>query len=176
MAFVVEDGTGLSTATSYVSEDQADAYFEDRANEDWDTTTGDKEGALVRATQALDAIYRSAYPGTRALGREQALEWPRIDAVDAAGWTVDDQEIPIEVIEATCELALREVLAPGSVLPDLERGGAIKAIKAGSVAIEYADAAGGTTTLQLIDGILGPLIGGSAQSGGGFSFGIVARG
>jgi hypothetical protein len=174
MPFIVETGAGLTDSTSYVSEDDADSYFEDRATSAWTDSTEDKEAALIRATQALDAIYRKRYPGTRTLGRAQALEWPRQDAVDAEGLEVGDDEIPIEIIEATCELAVRELVSPGSVLPDLERGGSIRRIQAGSVAIEYGDNAQTVTTLQLIDGILSPLIGGSARSGA--LTGVAARG
>ena len=107
-------------------------------------------------------------------GREQSLQWPRTNATDAEGLTIPDDEIPIEIIEATCELALRELAAPNSILPDLERGGGVRMLRAGSVAIEYNNQASATTTLQLIDGILSPIIGGSARSNQ--TTGTVARG
>jgi hypothetical protein len=57
MGIVVEDGTGIADANSYASEDDADNYFEDRANDTWATSTADKEAALIRASASLDAIY-----------------------------------------------------------------------------------------------------------------------
>jgi Putative DnaT-like ssDNA binding protein len=171
MAFVVEDGTGVTGATSYCSEDDFDTYTEDRG---YAVVVGDTEQALVRATQCLDGIYRLQFSGTKTHGRSQSLEWPRTDATDAEGLTLATNEIPIEIIEATCELALRELAAPNSILPDLERGGGIQSLRAGSVAITYTNAAATTTTLQLINGILSSLIGGSARTG--TAFGQTMRG
>ena len=172
MTVLVEDGTGVVGANSYASEDDFDQYCEDR---NYTVTVGDTEAALIRGTGILDGIYRKSYPGTRAWGRDQPLQWPRMNATDAEGEEIAIDEIPQEIIDATCEIALRELASPNSVLPDLERGGAIKSIKAGSVALEYGDTASAVTTLQIVDGILSSLLGGSAR-GGGASSGFAARG
>lgn len=172
MTLLVEDGSGVVGANSYATEDDFDTYTEDHG---YTVTVGDTEAALVRATTILDGIYRKSYPGTRTNGRTQYLQWPRTLATDAEGEEIADDEIPQEIIDATCEIALRELASPNSVLPDLERGGSIRSVKAGSVAIQYGDAAPNVTTLQIIDGILGPLIGGSARADGPSS-GFVARG
>jgi hypothetical protein len=156
MPFVVEDGSGLPDATSYASTDFFDNYTDDRG---YAVGTGDTEQALIRATQVLDATYARRFTGTRTNGREQALEWPRSGATDIAGNAIPDDEIPIEILEATAELALREVTVPGSTMPDLARGGSIRSLRAGSVAIEYGANASSTTIFSLINGILAPLIG-----------------
>jgi hypothetical protein len=54
-------------------------------------------------------------------------------------------------------------------MPDLDRGGTIKSVKAGSVSVEYAANAQANTTFQLIDGILAPLIGEITSPGGAFT-------
>lgn len=159
---VVEDGTGVADANSYVSEDTADEYFDDRADTDWSSSSNDAEAALIRASQALDMIYRLRYPGTRANGRDQGLEWPRDNATDINGYTIASDEIPIEVIEATCELAKRERITPGSAMPDLER--AIRSVRAGSVAVEFSSNARASTTYQIVDGIMSNLVGGGGSS------------
>lgn len=166
MSFVLEDGTGLPNATSYASEDDFDTYTEDRG---YVVSVGDVEQALVRATQVLDSTYRKQFPGSRTNGRLQALEWPRTGAIDFDQQAIADDEVPIEIIEATCELALRELASPGSTMPDLDRGGTVKSIKAGSVSVEYGANAQPTTTFQLIDGILAPLIGEITDPGGAFT-------
>lgn len=160
--FIVEDGTGVVGATSYCSEDDFDNYTEDR---NYTVTVGDTETALVRATQVLDAIYRRRYPGTRTFGRGQSLEWPRTDATDVNDVALDIDEIPEEIIAATCELALRELASPGSTMPDLERGGDIRRLAAGSVSIEYGASASVKTVFSLIDGIMSSLIGGGTDGG-----------
>lgn len=159
MTIVVEDGTGLPNANSYVSEADADAYATDRGHTDWVDSAEDKEAALIRATAAIDAIYGYKFSGWRVNGRDQALEWPRTGAYDREENVVVDDSVPVEVEHATVEAAIRELASPGSMMPDLERGGDIRRLKAGSVEVEYAATAAATTTRQIIDGILAPLFG-----------------
>jgi hypothetical protein len=138
----------------------ADTYCDDRSITDWTTnTTGDKEGALIRASAALDGIYRPRYPGYRSNFRNQGLEWPRTMAYDSEGILVAGNTIPIEVIHATIEAAVRELVTPGSILPDLERGGDIRTLQAGSVRIEYGANAVPYTAFTVIDGIMSSLLG-----------------
>ncbi len=160
MAFIVEDGTIVEDANSYVTEAEFDYYCDSLGK---DPDDGDVEQALVRGTQAIDARYRARYPGTRAEGRDQSLEWPRTEATDINGFDIDEDEIPQEVKDAVCEAALRELTEPGSMLPDLERGGNIKRLKAGSVEVEYGAGATATTKYTAIDGILSSLIGSASQ-------------
>ncbi len=169
---VVEDGTGLPLADSYASEDFLDDYVDDRG---LTLASGDAETALIRASAAIDARYAGAYPGYRLAGRSQGLEWPRQNAWDAQGWLIRDDAVPIEVMQATCEAALRELAEPGSMMPDLKRGGAIQSVRAGSVAVTYAANATATTTFTIIDGLMAPILSG-AQSGGGGMFGMAVRG
>lgn len=118
MALVVEDGTGLSDAESYASVAAADAYATARGLT-WSGTDAAKEQALRRATTWLDGRYRGRWPGTKVRLRLQALDWPRTGAHDIAGDTVDYQSVPIEVVNATIEAAVREIATPGSLSPDV---------------------------------------------------------
>jgi hypothetical protein len=170
MGIIVEDGTGLAGANSYASEDELDTYTDDRAIT---LATGDAEAALIRATAAIDAIYGSRFPGYKTNGRDQNLLWPRIYAYDGDGDLIDSDEIPVEIKNATCEAAVRELTTPGSMSPDLERGGGVKRLKAGSVEIEYGSNAEAGTTFSVIDGILSALLGASAMSN---MFGKAVRG
>lgn len=153
---VVEDGSGLSNSNSYASEDAFETYCDDRGVTPAD---GDAEAALIRATQWIDNTYRARFPGSRVNGRDQALEWPRSEATDAAGNDLDDDAVPVEIVRATCEAALRELTEAGSLAPDLDRGGQIKELQAGSVRVVYGANAASTTSFQAIDGILSGLIG-----------------
>jgi hypothetical protein len=158
MTIVVEDGSGKSDANSYVSVADASDYAAARGLTFTTSPSGSAEAALIRGTAAIDAAYRSRFPGQRANGRTQALEWPRKYAGDAEGNPIGSDEIPQEVINATIEAAVREMASPNSMMPDLERGGAIKEIQAGSVDITYADGAPVATSFQLIEGILSGLL------------------
>lgn len=166
MALTVEDGAGLAAADSYVSVADCETYCDARGLTFSSAATADKEAALRRATASIDAMYRSRFPGQRRQYRDQALEWPRTGAVDANGIVVSYDSIPVEIEMATYEAAVRELAEAGSMLPDLERGGAIKSISAGSVSIEYGASAKPGTAMQIIDGILAGLIGSAARYSG----------
>lgn len=99
MALIVEDGTGLPTANSYVTLEEADAYFADLGSEDWYADPA----AIINATQAVDLLYSSRFRGSR-LTQEQALAFPRSAFADANGFTRSG--IPTELKKAVFELAL----------------------------------------------------------------------
>lgn len=120
--------------------------------------------ALVRASAYIDMRYRTRFWGTKTGGRAQVLAWPRYGAYDAAGTAFDDDETPIEVEYATYEAALRELAAPGSLMPDVITGKIKKRVRVeGAVEVEYAVGSGGAASqmpvIGIIDGILAPLIG-----------------
>lgn len=157
MALVVETGEGLQSADAYVSEVDFVVWVQHH----YDALLPDDdavERAIRKATAYIDARYRGRFPGYRRRERGQALEWPRSDAVDAEGWAIAYGEVPAEIIKATCEGAYREALEPGALSPDLERGGAISRLKAGSVEIEYAGTAPVRTVFQDIDHALARLL------------------
>jgi hypothetical protein len=176
MALILEDGSGILLANSYARDTTYEDYCDDRG---YTIPSGDAETALVRGTMFVDS-YRARFPGYRTKQRLQGLEWPRVGAyttVPSAGREypypyqngvpnyqfygvsyIASNEIPIEIIYATYEAALREQQVPGSMQPDLERGGMVKSLKAGSVEIVYMDGATPKSTTQLIDGILSGLL------------------
>lgn len=164
MALVVEDGSGLAGAESYVSVADCAGYATARGLAFPTTDAALCEQALRRATAWLDDRYARRFPGARRRLRAQALEWPRVGVTDANGYSVPETEVPTEVVRATCEAAVRELASPNSLAPDLKRGGAIRAVKAGSVSVEYAAGASASTTFQTIDDALSRLL---AFGGGG---------
>lgn len=120
MALIITPGD--PAANSYASVAQANTYFTDRAAAAWTGTDAVKEAALIRATQWIDGRYGDRWPGTRLNLREQALDWPRINVTDRDGAFVAHDEIPVEVINATCEAAIRELVTPGVLSPDITPG------------------------------------------------------
>jgi len=172
---IVEDGTGIADADSYVTLNDAIEYCTDRGLTFAASPSALGEAALIRASTAIDARYSSSYPGDRTNGRGQGLQWPRTGAYDSDGWLIPEDEIPIEVFNATVEAAVREFASPNSMMPDLERGGEIQSIRAGSVGITYSSNASAKTEFTLIDGIMANVLSGMGGSGGGL-FGTVVRG
>lgn len=157
MGLVVQDGTNPAGANAYASEDTANTYAEDRELASWTAATSGKEAALIRGAEALDGMYEGRLPGWRTFLREQMTAWPRTDAYDRDENVIDNDAIPQEWINASIEAAVRELASPGSMQPDLARGGAIKRVKAGSAEVEWSDGADATTTWTKIDQMLAPL-------------------
>ena len=110
-SFVVEDGTGLSTANSYLSVANADTYHSNvTRSDDWSgATVAVKQNALIVATQYLDIRYQGRWRGYRASGT-QALAWPRASVEDDDGYVLDSTALPQKLKDACAELALRVVL------------------------------------------------------------------
>ncbi len=125
MALIVEDGTGKSDAESYISVADANTYDSKYvASATWDAATDpEKEVALRKGTQYLDARYNGNWRGRRA-NEDQALDWPRLDAVDNDGYEIDYQSLPTQLEQATVEAAIRSLSE--ELLPDPEEGGDIK--------------------------------------------------
>ena len=153
MAFVVEDGSGLSTATSYVSVADADTYFTDAGgNATWTAaTTDEKQGALVQATRYIDA--QTFFSGSTTSGT-QALEWPRYNVVDRNGWAVDDDSVPQKVKDLCCEFAVRAL--DGSLIEDKTKSVIEESVE-GAVTVKYVPNSPDKTRYddlwRLIDGL-----------------------
>lgn len=140
MALIVEDGTGMEDAQSFISVADADTYHVARGNQSWaGASTEQKEQALIRATSYIDAKYGRRWAGSRTYGRDQALSWPRSDVIDGDGIEIEDDEIPREVRDATAEVALRELLSPGSLTPDVVPSERVVSETVGPISTKYAD-------------------------------------
>lgn len=166
MALIVEDGTGLAAAESYVATTAVDTYVaanyesSHAANTQWTAaSTTKKEIALrVSTKQYLDTQYR--FVGIRA-NDTQALEWPRAGAADRDGYAIEDDTIPQRVKDALCELALRYVQGD-TLAPDISGTAAIesKSVKLGPIEVstDYAGSVSPVKTYTNVDGILSPLL------------------
>ncbi|HNY80769.1 MAG TPA: hypothetical protein PKO46_21015 [Sedimentisphaerales bacterium] len=110
-SFVVEDGTGLSTANSYLSVADADTYHASvTQSSDWTAATqAAKENGLIVATQYLDIRFQGRWRGYRNT-RSQALAWPRYSVEDDDGYVLDATALPQKLKDACAEMALRVVL------------------------------------------------------------------
>ncbi len=165
MSLVVETGSGSATGESYASLAVANAYALDHGLT-FAIAGGDAalaEQALRRATVWLDGYVLPRVMGLRTHARNQALAWPRINVVDREGYLIQPDEIPVQIVNACCEAAIREKAAPGTLSPDVTLAEKVKRLKAGSVEIEYSGSTGGPGDLRpiatVIDDILAPLLG-----------------
>jgi len=109
---VVEDGSGLPTANTYISLTDATEYHRLRGNDLWAESSEDETCvSLIRATQYIDerwvfksVIFDDVDP--------QALQFPRFELYDRNGTDVSEI-VPAEILRATCEYAL-QVLGDGT--------------------------------------------------------------
>lgn len=120
---IVEDGTGLTGANTYLSLADADIYWvTNRGNPSpWSTADDDaKNVALLMGTAYLDFTYNGLWRGRR-VARENSLDWPRWDFKDSDGFQIYSDEIPQAVKDAAAEAALRHLVentAGTKLLPD----------------------------------------------------------
>lgn len=125
MALVVEDGTGLTTADSYISLVDADAYLRDYGPDglSWFTEpAARREKFLRRAAGEMDDQH--TYRG-RKLTSTQALEWPRTGGRDDRGDLIDSASVPDGVRNAqalrAADIARRVEEGADELVEDLDQ-------------------------------------------------------
>lgn len=129
----VEEGEGLSTATSYASVAFADDYMQANIqNTAWaEQDTETKQNLLMWASRYLDQ--RAVWNGKRAKATS-GLRWPRIGVHDRDGTLIEQDEIPQQLQEAVVEMA-RYLLVSDRAL---ERGqDGLKRLKVDVIEIEF---------------------------------------
>lgn len=145
----------------------ADSYHNARGNTAWaayDDTK--KQAALTNGSDYVDR-YADQFPGTKTDGRSQERQWPRTNAEDTNGDVIADDEVPLEVEQATYEAALLwgKGVSLNAALPST--GGEVirKKVKGGPAEVETEYAAGTASTsapsFSRIDDLLSSLLTGA---------------
>lgn len=150
MSLIVEDGTGLLVAESYVSAADATAYHLAMGNTAWALLSGtNMEIALRRATQYIDTGYR--FLGDLLI-YNQALMFPRIFGDSILGPRYDGVWPVKPLKDACCELALRASSA--ALVTDVDSAG-IKFEKVGPIETEFfRSQTNGQTIYSIVDNLL----------------------
>lgn len=168
--FLVENGSGLSAATSYVSVSEADDIIAVNIHADlsWDALDdSDKEKLLSWASRYLDTQTR--WFGEKVVATS-ALRWPRSNVVDRDGILLSSTAIPAQLKIATAEMARYLIAEDRTVERDQD---ALKRIKADVVELEFMEGyrlPSVPTHLQyLLNGL------GSISSGNGIRFARIIR-
>ncbi len=166
MALVVEDGTGLSTAESYITVTDADTYATAHGDDSaWDAAIdAEKEEALRLSAQYLDFMYGPTWKGVRS-NEDQALNWPRTGVIDPDGFAIDNDALPQKLKDAQVEAAIRHNNGT-SLFPDLANDGDIASIRSKvdslEEAITYVGAGSSPSpTFPIIRSLLLPYLSGS---------------
>jgi hypothetical protein len=156
MSLVVEDGTVISGANSFVDLATADAYFDARHDDAWAAATDNaKERALVLASDYMTQAWRLKWRGSLT-NATQPLTWPRsgvpvpdfFDPFDkqtnipiqfSDTYWLGTDVIPQEIKDAQLLLARAQMDDSGAVTNTLQvsLGRQTKREKAGSLEVEY---------------------------------------
>ena len=162
MSFVVETGAGLSNANSYASVASADAYNSDRGYTDWAAlTTGEKETALIRATDYLEATYREAWKGYR-VKATQALSWPR-EAVVVDTFQIANNIVPGVVVNACIEMARKTLTYDQLIIDQQQR---VVREKVDVIETEYAEFSDPAQRYPQVNRMLMPYLASSSSDSG----------
>jgi hypothetical protein len=168
MALIVEDGTVVADANSFVSVAEADTFFENQQSTLWIETATDeaKEAALVKAALYMQQKFRMLWMGS-IIDATQSLSWPRRgvpvqDFFDPFYTNVNvprsfqntyyiaENVIPEEVKQCQLLLAINTLDSSGQATGSLQAafGRKTKREKAGELEVEYMTAEEGGNTAQ----------------------------
>ncbi len=121
MALIVETGSCVPTANALVTRADLITYAADYYPSVTvpDITTTD--GAILRASAWLSSF--PVWDGEMTCGRGlQGQAWPRTGITDCNGDDVPEDEVPIEVEQATYVASLAELVKPGVLTPTITPG------------------------------------------------------
>jgi hypothetical protein len=151
MPAVIDATIGGSSANSYVTLAEADAYA---ANQQWEATwlafTDDqRNAALITATswlQTLDWSGTKCNPASDDVTLRQRLDWPR-SGVTCEGTTASCTMIPWEVQTAQVELAFQFAQDPNLILGSTggSTPGPVKRQKLDVLEVEYYEGGAGAS-------------------------------
>lgn len=154
---VIENGTVVSGANSYVTEAELSTYAADRGV----TLTGTPNILLI---QAMDYLESLRYIGMKH-SEDQPLQWPR-DEVYVDGYYIERETIPKELKAGQLAAALA-IDAGNNPLATSPRG--VKREKVDVIEVEYMDNAAAEEINRTINAAVRKLL----LPGGGTSFQVV---
>jgi hypothetical protein len=174
VTLIVEDGSVVPGAESYISVADADTYHANRGNAAWADFDDDaKEGYLRNATDAMIQMYRLRWKGSR-MEQAQVLDFPRgylylqpfikgaLYPYGTFPYMLPNNVVPDLVKNACAELALRA--ASGPLLSDLSQ--VVEREQIGPISVNYSKYSPQQKRYASIDAMLAEFLlpGGSAST------------
>lgn len=168
MALIVEDGSIVSGANSYVTVAEIEAYAGLRG-----IVYPDPTKIEMYAIQAMDYLETLAYKGVQVDPDTQPLQWPRKNVV-VNGRTLPNDKIPNGIKNAQMQLCI--YLVQGISLFETGTGGQfVTREKIGPIETEYSEAVfmsqGGAPIIPLAEALLSPYLAGDNA----FQFNVVRK-
>ncbi len=170
MAVTLDATVGGANSNSYLTVDEANAYFETRlASSAWEESD-EQAKALMMATRVLDMMaqpYKQYIAGARPyyLTRArwtgapatttQKLAWPRTGMFDANGNAIASTVIPQALKDATAELAMQLITADRTLDSEVAVQG-ITSLKVGSISMTFKDFVEGKVIPDAVWNLLPP--------------------
>lgn len=158
MALIIEDGTIVANADSYVTLAAYQAYGAARG---WTLGTDDAADE-INLRRAFDGINRQwSYRGELVNEATQAGAWPRYMSAFSSGYVVPSNEIPQRVKDAQCELAY---LVQGGLdlFATIGSSTTSEMIKVGPITIDEETLPSGKARVVAVEGLLRPYLGAGA--------------
>lgn len=154
MALIVEDGSIVVNANSYVNVTYARSYAADR---EFDLPSSDDqlEAYLIRALDYIES-YSERFKGSR-VDEDQELSWPR-DNVYIGGFLVPYTSIPKELKDLQSQLAVD--INSGFDLMESTNEPFVTREMVGTIRVDYATGINTTTRLVRAESFLSHLISG----------------
>lgn len=160
----IEAEAGSLSANSYVTEEEADDYFLDRAHSSAWTDSLDKEPLLITASRMID--WQLKFTGNKT-SDIQAMQFPRTGVVLSDGYEVPVDIIPQEVKFAVFELALSFIASDRTADSALS---GIEQVKAGPLFVKAVPGGYGDTSPKVIPDYIRKMLSEYIMSG---SIGVV---
>lgn len=163
MALVVEDGSIVANADTYISLMDTIAFLDGYYGE-YDAeaaaflgmSTGRQELIIRQAAYSLDRKYRLQFKGYKRV-QTQSLDWPRTDVTDEDDYDVPEDSIPRRIQRAQVEITKR-IANQVAIFIDQDRGGRVKSEKVDVIAVTYMEGAPSETLFQGVDAALKGLL------------------
>lgn len=161
MALIVEDGSIVAGADSYISRVDVIAYAAKRG-----VTLADDDTTDQKVIKAMDylAYYDGRWKGEQVEPDVQSLAWPRKYAYIGSGYSpFPDDQIPANLVKATAELTMH-VNAGVNLLPTVSGDTAfVTREKVDVIETEYSEAValavmGSLPTMPLVESLLSGLL------------------
>lgn len=145
MAFIVEDGTGLTNANAYVSLAAYKAYWLDRNVDEDDVEDEELQAAIIKATMYVDTAFK--FRGQR-FSSTQALQFPRAYLYDDLGNLIEG--VPAKLKNAIAEYAKRARTVDLWNVPEVDSVGLLtsKREKVGPIETEFQYQAGSAQSFK----------------------------
>lgn len=148
---IVEDGSGVTGANSYITVEEVDNYVDSlgadpATSNDWGSLDDDQKGeAILVASQYLERNFRwygLPYWTSRPEGgtpgpKTQSLQWPRTRNYDSKGVTIPAGTIPDELKQAQLYLTLQVCGDPASSAAPIENTGPLKSMTIDVLSMDF---------------------------------------